>query len=816
VADISWIEAHAEPVDAAAARIALGVRTSPRWLLAWQEVRSAAVGAGPSPASLLDEGALERAQDTIRTRPRDLLPDVPPEILALLRESHRHLARRRRIRLGLALGAVVVLGAIALLAFLQRHSATVAEAHAEEAARLAEADRLSHLAQQELDSDPDRPVLLARRAYKLAPGAQSREALRRSLDAAPWHKSFRLPVSPLRLAAAPRSPLLAIVGEDASVRLFDSRNGREVAAVEKPPDAGGAPVLAVSADGRSLALVYPGGLIQVRRLTRSFPLLLARHLRGVGKASPRSAAWLDRERELLMAWGRHGLRALNLVSGRARQVGGTGVTGPVAVAASPGLHLIAIAGHRGAAILRAGTLRSCWTGRWRSSGDPTLVFDESADALVLARSPYAVQSPIPPACGVSSAQAPEREVLLWSDGDAAVALPDGGVAMTDATNGHLYLYRPPAIHRAADFLAHLSPVSGVGVAAGALVSVAPDRWLRVWRLPAPPVYPVGPGWHIFLNEGLGERTVRATWRSMIASDPTGSRVTVGGISTGSLSVLRADRLDDPLRSYFVFLGNSIRPARTSPCAALAFNGTASLYRCEGGKLREVWSHRYTGFASGIFDTALSDDGSVVAVAGLGSITVTQAPHGSVRRVEFDDPEALAFDRGHDLFAVDSDGTVLRVPPEGRVRRVGVPLGSCRIGAVGLMPSGEQVLFGCVDGEAILAATGNGEVLDRFELDIDLSQAIDVRVSRDAALAAIIGRDGYWILDLRRRRIVAAGGEGHGEGEVGSQPRDATFLGSGHSLLVLRADEGIDRIDLSRWRFLDGDALLRATAEAVPR
>jgi hypothetical protein len=815
IADISWIEAHAEPADAAAARIALGVRTSPRWLLAWQEVRSAADGNGSGPASLLDEGALERAQDTIRTRPHDLLPDVPSEILALLRESRRQLARRRRIRLALALGAVIVLSAIALLAFLQRHSATVAEGHAKDAARLAEADRLSHFAQQELDSDPDRPVLLARRAYELNPGAQSREALRRSLDAAPWHKSFRLSFSPLRLATSPHSPLLAVVAEDASVRLLDSRSGREVAAAEEPPSAHGAPVVSASADGRSLALVYPGGLIQVRRLVRTFPLVLTRHLRGMGRKPPRSAAWLDREQELLIAWGRRGISALDLASGQARLVRDTGVSAPVAVAASPRLHLMAIAGRRGAAILRAGTLRPCWTGSWRSQGQPTLVFDEPAGALVLARSPYALQTRIPPSCGVSGAETPERDVLLWSDGEVAAALPGGGVAMAGAADGHLALYRPPAIYPAGDFPAHLPAVSGVGVAGDALVSVGPDRWMRVWRLPAPPAYPVGPGWNIFLNEGVGERTARATWRSMIASDPTGSRVTVGGTSTGSLSVLRANRLGDPLRSYFVFLGTSVRPAPASPCAALVFSGTARLYRCEGAKLREVWSHRYTDSASGIFDTALSEDGRVVAVAGLGSIAVTQTAHDTVRLVEFDDPAALTFGRGHDLFAVDSDGTVLRVPSEGRVRRVGLPLGSCRIGAAGLMPSGEQVLFGCVDGEAIIAATGNGEVLGRFELGVDLSQAIDIRISRDGALAAIVGRDGYWILDLRRRRIVAAG-EAYDEREVGAQPRDATFLGSGRSVLVLRADEGIDRIDLSRWRFLDGDALLRATAGAVPR
>ena len=132
-----------------------------------------------------------------------------------------------------------------------------------------------------------------------------------------------------------------------------------------------------------------------------------------------------------------------------------------------------------------------------------------------------------------------------------------------------------------------------------------------------------------------------------------------------------------------------------------------------------------------------------------------------------------------------------------------------------MPSGREVLLACTDGKALLSDTGNGKTVAQFSLGTDLSDAFGVRFSPDGNLAAIIGRSGYDVIDIAMHRLIASGDE-YGDRELGAEPRDATFLGSEHSLLIMRADEGLTRLNLQPWRFLDGAALLRATTAAIPR
>jgi hypothetical protein len=818
VSDISWIEAHVEPAEAVASRIALGVRTSPHWLLAWQEVRAAAerIDAAGKPAAPLGQLELDRATATIAARPQDLLPEVPVEIQELLHESRRAIRRRRRRRLGFALATVLVLVAVGTGALLQRRSATVAKAHAQATATHSKADRFSRLAEQGLATDPDLPVLFARRAYRLDPAPGTRESLRRALDAEPWHRSYRLRMSPLRLIATPRSPLVVVIGDDGSATLLDSRTGRRLARAPRPPGVHGTPVAAASGDGRSLALAYDGGLVQIRTLDRDFRVVWSRRLAGVDDASSRSITWLAGGGSLLTAWGSHAALRLGLPSGRAEPIRGSSVAAPIAVSTSADGRLLALAGPRRIAIVRAATMRTCWSEPKRSPGEITLVFDDRHSTLFVARtSSFALQIPIPERCGMRPARQPELSALIWSEGDAAAALPGGGVAAGDPS-GRLVLLEPPAIYPAAGFLADTSAVEGVGVASGdSLVTVGADRWLRVWRPPALPAYPLGPAWNVSFNDRFGESGTRATWRSMIASNERGSTVTLGGLSSGSIAVLPVARLGDPRRSFFVAIDSSIRPAGASPCAALEFNGRATLFRCAGNRLHVVWSHQYSEGQQALYQSALSKDGRLVALARFDTIELTEPSHGPARRFELNDLQALAFDRSDDLFAVGGDGTILEAPTGGGSRSVAVPLGDRRLAAAGVAPSGERALLIGMDGEAIVADTANGRVLAHFNVGTDLSSAIDVRFAPDGALAAIVGRDGYQVVDMRRNRLIASGDE-YSEREIGAQPRDATFLGPKRSLLVLRADEGLTRVDLAPWRFLDGEALLRATAAAVPR
>ena len=677
VAVLSWIEAEAEPIETVAGRIALSARTSPRWLLAWQETRAAAErNRGEDAVALLGPAELERAEDTVRNRPRDLLPEVPAEVLGLLHESRKAIDRRRRLRFALALGAVLVLFGIAAVALLQRHSATVAEANAKRAITRSQADRLSRLAQQDLDSDPDLPVLLARRAYRLEPGPQTWESLRLALDAGPWHRSYRLRTAPVRLAASTHSPLVAVVGSDGSVDLLDSRTGRWLAGAGRPPGTRGTPVVASSADGRRLALAYDGGLVQVRRLDRAFRVVWSGRLPGLGESSSLSIAWEPDGRHLVTAWSSHPAVLVDLPSRHPQAIRGGGVSAPAAVATSHGL--VALADKHRIAILRASSMRPCWSEARKSPEDLALVFDRRGSTLVVAReSSFDLQVPVPARCGAPPTRQPETQALVSGEGTAAAPLGGGGVAIA-SPGGRVVLVAPPAIYPAGRFLAHVSDLTGMGVAAGgSLVTVGADRWMRVWQPPRAPAYPLGPAPELAFNESFARSDNRSTWRPMIASDESGAAM-LGGFASGSIAVLRTTHLGDPVRSFFFAIASSIRPAATSPCAVLTFNGTAALFRCAGDKLHPVWTHTYTDSASTLFQTALSRDARTVAVAGLDTVDVTRVPNGLSHSFDVAELKALDFDRRDDLFAISGDGTILEAAVDGSSRRVGVPLGGCRL------------------------------------------------------------------------------------------------------------------------------------------
>lgn len=815
---ISWVRTDDDDSDdAVAGRIALSGRTTPRWLLDWQEVRVAAdrVAAG-DPAALLGQRQLDRALKTIARRPADILPEVPPEVRRLIGESRRAIRRHRRRRVAFAAAAAIVLAGVGLVALRQRDTATAARDRAESATRRAEADRLSRLAVQKLDVDPDLPVLLARRAYRLDPGPVARDSLRQALDAVPWHRSYRLAVAARQVAGSRHTPLVVVIGADGSATLLDSDNGNVLARQSRPSDAHGVPVVAISGDGRLAGLAYRDGLVEVRRLDPRFGLVWSRHSPGVAGSAPLSLAWMAEGQRLLTAWENRPASVLELPTGRTTRLPGGGIGAPRAVAVSADGKLVALSDRNDVAILRAATLRPCWSQVKQMPEAVTLAFDERQRILFVAKKgTVGLQIPIPASCGAGAVAEPETRAVISNYSDVATSLPGGGIA-TGSLTGNIALLEPPATYWAGHFRAHTAEVTGVAIANDALVTTGGERWLRVWRLPSRPVYPLGPARLVSFYENFGQADTRGTWRPMIASNAAGSRVTVGGLTSGSVTVLRADRLAEPIAAYFIAIGASIRPVGADPCAVLRFQGAATLYRCEGRRLRAVWSHRFAEAGEWLFESALSGDGRVVAVAGLRSLALSEVSDGSVRRIPLGDLKSLAFDRDDRLFAFEGDGTVLEVGPKGEAaRRVAVPLDGCRLAVAGVLPASGHALLACVNGQVLVVDTANGSVVRRFRVGTDLSAAIGIRISPSGRLAAIVGSDGYRVVDVRRGRVVAAGGGIEGGG-VGSEPRDAAFFDRMRSLLVLRADEGLTRVRLAPWRFLDGDALLRATAAAIPR
>ena len=808
-----------------AAAIAAATRAEPQWRTEWQEVVAAATrwsDVSSDEAELPSRSEVDRASELMRMGPRAEVEPVRHTVERFLEAGLGAARRRRRKRAGIVLGLSTLLVVAATVALILRAVALDARDVARAAANQSRAERLARLARQSIGSDPDLPPVLARRAYELDPSPAMRAGLRRAVDAAPWHRSYRLPDIPFELVGSPRSPLVVTATDDSRVSLIDARDGRPVASAPAPAatEEDQVPTLAVSPDGTSVAVAYNGGLIQVRALDRSFRVTQSIRLKRATDAWSLAVVWVG-ENELLSAW--QGLPAIriDLPGGRSRSVDVEATTPALGVGATADGSLTAIVGRRRAAILEAGEDEPCAVfPTRRSEPGVTAVVDPVNRAVVVAGKGQVVfQMPIPARCGVPGGQRPES--AGWAAGSAsqaAVAVPGGGV-MIGIASGEALEMVPPAAYPADAFLAHGGPVTGVAIARdGRLVTAGADKWLRVWQATPPaPVYPTGPAYNVALGESYSFDLTRATWRSMLAVDETEKEVTVGGFTSGHLAVAELGRLAVPEIESLLYPNTSIRPAPTSSCSALVFGseGDVRVLRCERDRLSVVWTRPERIGAAGVVNSAISDDGRAVALWDMNGVELTQVSDGRVVGAEIHGVVAGAFDSKRRFVAVDERGTVSVIDASDETRRVGVDVRSHPVAAMAVIADGQEVLLVTADGQMVLAETANGKVRSRLAVDSIPAEPIDVEVSRDGRLAAVVGGAGFAVVDLRRGQTVAARSISEAEG-VGAEPRDVVFLDGGRSLLVLRADEGLVEYSLEGWRFLDGEPLLNATAGAVAR
>lgn len=806
-----------------AAAIAAATRAEPQWRAEWQGVVAAATrwsAASSEKAELPSRSEVDRAAELMRGGHRAEVEPVRPVVERFLDAGLRVARRRSRKRAGIILGLSVLLVVAATVALIQRAAALDARDAAHSAAAKSQAERLARLARQSIGSDPDLPSVLARRAYELDPSPAMRVVLRRAVDAAPWHRSYRLPDIPFGLVGSSRSPLVVLAAESGRLSLIDSRDGKLVTSAAEPIKRSNVPVLAVSPDGTSVAVAYDGGLVQVRALDRSFRVTRSIRLGQAAEARSLSIAWLGRG-ELLSAWS--GLQALrvDLSRGRASTAAVEGAGPAFAVGAAADGSLAVLVARRRVAILKAGGGDPCagFSTRRSVPGGTVAVDLVNRTVAFAGQGQLVFQLPIPARCAAPGGQRPELSSWPAASGSqAAIALPEGGVMVGTALGEVVHLI-PPALYPADVFLAHGGSVTGVAIASGGrLVTSGTDRWLRVWQTTPPaPVYPTGPAYNVALGESYSFDLTRATWRSMLAVDETDEEVVTGGFTSGHLAVAERGRLARPRVSSWLYPNTSIRPAPTSPCSALAIDsgGEVRVVRCEHEEPAVVWTRPGNIDRAWVINSAISDDGRAVALWNGSDVELTQVPGGRVYGAELGGVVAGAFDPERRFVAVDERGTVSVIDSSEETRRVAVDVGAHPVAAMAVTPAGREVLLVTADGQMVLADTANGRVRSRLVVDSIPAEPIDAEVSRDGRLAAVVGSAGFAVVDLRRGQTIAARSISEDEG-VGAEPRDAAFLDGGRSLLVMRADEGLVEYPLERWRFLDGEALLSATAGAVPR
>ena len=247
------------------------------------------------------------------------------------REKIASASQRKRLRAIVAatVVALIVVGTIAVYAFVQRGDARTAarQAHGRELA----ADALASI-----PTDPASSTALALQAAKLAPGPQSENVLRSSLLA--LRETRVIPVGGAVVGAsfAPRGGLLLIASSDGRAALYNA-DGRRLALL---PREGSQTRIAWSADGKLFALGYENGTVTLWDVGGG----QGGHppLRTIRTSAPITALAFAGQ-SLLAAGGGH-IRLLPSPSARVRTIRISG--GITAAAISPNRRIVAFAAQR--------------------------------------------------------------------------------------------------------------------------------------------------------------------------------------------------------------------------------------------------------------------------------------------------------------------------------------------------------------------------------------------------------------------------------------------------------------------------------------
>ncbi len=245
------------------------------------------------------------------------------------REKIASARQRKRLRaiVAAAVVALIVVGTIAVYAFVQRGDARTEarQAHGREIA----ADALAGI-----PTDPASSTALALQAAKLAPGPQSENVLRSSLLALRETRVIRVGGAVVGASFAPKGGLLLIASSNGRGALY-SGDGRPFVLL---PEEGPLTRTAWSANGGLFALGYGNGTVTLWDVGGGRP-----PLRTIRTSAPITALAFAGE-TLLVASGGH-IRVLPSPSARVRTIRVSGAVTAAAIA--PNRHLVAFATQRG-------------------------------------------------------------------------------------------------------------------------------------------------------------------------------------------------------------------------------------------------------------------------------------------------------------------------------------------------------------------------------------------------------------------------------------------------------------------------------------
>ena len=790
----------------------------PEWFTSYNDLVArtrAPTSDGWLPRGYLNRSEIDSARTLMLRCPPSLQQSVPGELGAFLEQSKRACRRRTQAWAALSLGVLLVLGSISLIAFHNRTQANTAERMHQRASAAATGRLLAQLSGDYLGKDPDLPILLAQRAYRLDPGGATYQALRSAIDAAPIHHSIWLGSRVTAIASSPQTSNAVVYERPGRLELVSLTSFRIEDEIPVP-QARGTPSIAIAPDGSSVALAYPGGLVQVRSAKDNLLLRQTFRLDQAKRATPLDLTWLGAN-SLLTAWS--GLPALRIpLSGGQPTSLDLGFGSIATFAVSPDGHFAALANQSAIAVLNTSDWQPCMASiHTGSSSASSLAL--TANYVVAARSgSTALVQELPAACG-GSGSATSSPWPWDQNSGAAIALPDGTVAFA-TTLGTVVLMNPVSADPSQTFLAGSGSVTTLGSAPhNQLVSYGADGWLRLWSLTRPPEFPVGSTPYDAITEGYVSATSIQTWRNLLAISANGHQVMVGNMASGTLSVLAdtgsALRLNE---QWFVDIDASIRPStQANECDALLLNigGALDNVQCTGKTLTTIWKRSNPLTDPTDVNTALSSDNQYIGLSSLNEVESVNVQTNHRNVLYSASPiKSIGFDDADDLVAIETNGDLLSISKTGTTRTTSVQNAGSVLGGT-VTPNGKSVLLMNEDNTVILAKRANGAVVSTDAIPGASNAYLDVRMNPGGSLALIVSQSGYAVMTVNDLRVIASGSAADTD-DPATALSDGAFLPHSASLLLLRQDGGIATVNLARWRFDRGQPLLSATNPLMPR
>jgi WD40 repeat protein len=582
-------------------------------------------------------------------------------------------ARRRRVRvaIGALAAAVVLVGAIAAYAFVQRDDAA-------DQRDVAESGRLAANARLQLAPDPELAALLADAAYDTAPTPDAEEVLRAAVAESAVRESLDQGGPAWDVAVSGDGRTVATAGSDGVVRVWRPDTGDPPVAI--PGHDGEVRGVAISPDGATVASAGADGTVRLRTLTGGRERVLSGH-----EGTVNSVAFRADGRAVVTAGDDGTVRLWTLPAGTARVLRGT--EGRALKAAFlPGGGIVS-GGDDG--VVR----------RWDRSGAPASPIGAPHDGPVfgVATAPdgrvASASADLTARIAAPTGGAPvEVEASAFSGVDEVAFDPTGGRVATAGQDGSVRVWDAASGDALAVLNGHDGEVLAVRFAAGGdrVVSTGFDGTVRVWDwrqgLPAADI--AAPGVLIFNGSasfaadgrvlmGLLDGSVRA-WSppdpSVAVVAPPGPAGTVGIALAVSPDGTRAATAGADGAIVVRTLGDDDAVTMTGhegPVWAMAFtpdgaslvsggnDGTVRVWDTATGEGREV--DRHEGPVQAV---AVSADGGRIASGDVVGLVRIRPVEGSGAPEDLTGHEGVVFDLGF-----SPDGTALASGGSDRTVRV---------------------------------------------------------------------------------------------------------------------------------------------------